>query len=57
LFLVGQVIITSREPGFIIKPKLLAQRYSLQKERIIESVIIIITFKTIIIQSEQGRAG
>jgi hypothetical protein len=47
LLLVGQVIITSREPGFSIKPKLLAQKYSFQMERIPETIIIIT--KTIII--------
>jgi hypothetical protein len=49
LLLVGQVIITSREPSFSNNPKLFTQRYSLQKERILESIIIIITIKTIII--------
>jgi hypothetical protein len=47
LLLVGQLIITSRQPGFSIKPKLLAQKYSFQMERISETIIIII--KTIII--------
>jgi hypothetical protein len=49
LLLVGQVIITSIEPGFSIKPKLLAQKYSFQSEIIPETVIIIIIIKTIII--------
>jgi hypothetical protein len=48
LLLVGQVIITSRESGFSIKPKLLAQKYSFQTERIPETIIIVITIKTII---------
>jgi ABC-type lipoprotein release transport system permease subunit len=47
LLLVGQVIITSRETGFSIKPKLLTQKYSFQPERITKTIIIII--KTIII--------
>jgi hypothetical protein len=47
LLLVGQVIITSREPGFSFKPKLLSQKYSFQMERIPETIII--TIKTIII--------
>jgi hypothetical protein len=49
LLLVSQVIITSREPSFSNNPKLLTQKYSLQKERIPESTIIIIAIKTIII--------
>jgi hypothetical protein len=49
LLLVGQVIITSREPGFSIKPKILAQKYSFQTKRIPETIIIIIIIKTIII--------
>jgi hypothetical protein len=36
LLLAGQVIITSREPSFSNNSKLLAQRYSLQKEIIPE---------------------
>jgi hypothetical protein len=47
--LVGQVIITSREPGYSIKPKLLAQNYSFQIERIPETIIIIIVISTIVI--------
>jgi hypothetical protein len=47
--LVDHVIITSREPGFSIKPKLLAQKFSFQTERILETITIIIIIKTIII--------
>jgi hypothetical protein len=49
LLLIGQVIITSREPGFNIQSKLLAQKYSFQTKRIPETLITIITIKTIII--------
>jgi hypothetical protein len=49
LILVGQIVITSREPCFSIKPKSLIQKYSFQTERIPEIITIIIIIKTIII--------
>jgi hypothetical protein len=48
LLLVDQIIITSIEPGFSIKHKLLTQKYSFQTERIPETMIIIIIIETII---------
>ena len=53
MLLVGQVIITSGEQGFSIKPELLAQKYSFQMERIPEIVFIIETNIILIIICKQ----